>query len=87
MRNANALSIWPPLPVTGSNPGCVKTNDLKINTCRFLTRHSTLLGYARTGWLSQNNVTEWDIRWPDLPAGQHDKAAAPFMRSRYHRVC
>ena len=53
-------------------------NALKMYTCRFLARCSTLLGWGMD-WLAQcqDNVSEWDIRswcWqPGLPVGWHYK--------------
>ena len=43
-------------PNRQSNP-----TDFKIDTCRFLARHSPLLGWGK-GWLAQcqDNVIEWD---------------------------
>ena len=52
----------------------IQTHDLNIDMCRFLARHSALLGYGKD-WLAQchENVTEWDIRtwcWgPGPPVG------------------
>ena len=46
-----------------------QTNDLKIYTCCFLVRHSTLLGYGKN-WLAQyqDNMTVWDIgSWCQQP--------------------
>ena len=58
----------------------VKSNqlDLKIDTCCFLARCSTLLGKGKE-WLAQcqDSATEWDIRlwcWnASLPVGKHYK--------------
>ena len=43
-------------------PWSSQTNELKIDSCRFLARHSALLGYGN-GWLTQcqDNVNAWDI--------------------------
>ena len=47
---------------------------LKIDTCCFLARHLTLLGYGKDGLAQcQDNVTEWDIRQPGLPVKHHYK--------------
>ena len=44
----------------GFKPWSGQTNCLKIDTCRFLDRHSALLGYGKD-WVAQcqDNVTEW----------------------------
>ena len=55
-----------------------QTIDFISYSCRFLGRHSLLLGLGKD-WLAQcqDNVTEWDIRswcsWPDFPVGKHYK--------------
>ena len=61
-------------------PWSCQTNDLKIDSCRFLARCSVLSGEGKD-WLVQchDNAAELDIRswcWrPDLPVGQHYKVA------------
>ena len=55
-----------------------QTNDLKIDTYRFLARAMTI-SWKGQDWIAQvqcqDNVTEWDIRSlcsePGLPVGQH----------------
>ena len=61
-----------------SEPWSNQTNDLNIDTCRFLARYSVLLGSDKD-WLAQcgDNVTVWVIGswywWSGLSVGQHDK--------------
>ena len=57
-------------------PWSSQTSDFKIDTCRFLIRHSALLG-ERKDWLArcQDNLTGWASRawcWqPSVPVRQH----------------
>ena len=48
------------LNLTGSDQS--QTNDLHIDTCNFIAKHSALLEYGKE-WLTQwqDNMTEWVI--------------------------
>ena len=76
----------------GYVPWSSQTDNLKIDTCRFLARHSALLGTVKA-WLAQcqDNVT-WvgyhnSIRlrcwWPGLPMEQHYQF---IMSTRCHKL-
>ena len=58
-----------------------QSDDLKIYTCRFLVRRSTLLGRGKNLLAQcQDNVLEWDIKswhwWPNFPVWIHYKVAS-----------
>ena len=70
----------------GFYPWLSQTNDLKVYTCRSLTRRSALSGYDKD-WFTQcqDNVTEWDIRlwcwWHGPQVEQHYECVLPQVRT------
>ena len=43
-----------------------QTIDVKFNTCRFLARHSILLGYGMEQWYEEGQLS-WDWKKKEIP--------------------